>query len=128
MAETIEKPAVRATEPHLEKFEYFERETKQPGWVFPLRKAAISRFAEQSFPTPKDEDWRFTNVGPLAKLPFKPVLQPSARAVLTPNDISRFTLGSVDAHRLVFINGHFAPELSASTPPEGLQVVSLATA
>lgn len=126
MAETIEKLAVRETEPHLNKFEYFERETKLPAWIFPLRKAAISRFAEQGFPTPKDEDWRFTNVGPIANLPFKPVLQ-AQRPVLKPEDLARFTWGTVDAHRLVFINGHFAPELSASMP-EGFQVVSLAAA
>ena len=67
--ETISK----GTEPHLKKFERFEREPKQPSWLFPLRKAGLARFAERGFPTINDEDWRFTNVSAIAKLPFEPV-------------------------------------------------------
>ena len=64
---------MKETEPYLQKFARFENETKQPPWVFPLRKAGIARFAELGFPTINDEDWRFTNVSPIAKLPFQPV-------------------------------------------------------
>ncbi len=39
----IGKPHMKETEPHLEKFERFEKEAKQPSWVFPLRKAGITR-------------------------------------------------------------------------------------
>ena len=42
-------------------------------WLFPLRKAGLARFAELGFPTLRHEDWRFTNVAPIAKLPFKPI-------------------------------------------------------
>ncbi|HEY5910138.1 MAG TPA: Fe-S cluster assembly protein SufD [Verrucomicrobiae bacterium] len=127
MAKTVEKPSVGTTESHLEKFERFEREAQQPGWVFPLRKAGVSRFAEQGFPTLQDEDWRFTNVGAIAKLPFKPVFQAPARHGIKPEDLARFTFGSLAAHRLVFINGHFAPELS-SPAPVGFTAESLAGA
>ena len=33
------------------------------------------------FPTLQDEDWRFTNVAPIAKLPFEPVFEPTRDAV-----------------------------------------------
>ena len=36
----------------------------------PLRKAGMASFAELGFPKLSDEDWRFTNVAPIAKLPF----------------------------------------------------------
>src|SRR5262245_12792869 len=75
--ETVQNTAIKETEPYLEKFDRFEREAKQPSWVFPLRKAGISRFAETGFPTLHDEDWRFTNVSPITKLPFKPVFEGS---------------------------------------------------
>ena len=69
--------------PYLEKFEQFEKGAKDPAWVRVARKAGISHFAELGFPTLQDEDWRFTNVAPIAKLPFKPVLD-TARATPSP--------------------------------------------
>src|SRR5512133_480735 len=121
-----DKAAGKSTEAHLEGFQRFELETKQPAWVFPLRKAGIARFAELGFPTPADEDWRFTNVAPIAKLPFKPLFQPS-KSSLTPEQVAALTFGAIDANRLVFVNGHFVRELSSVISPE-LQVRSLAAA
>src|SRR5262245_24946145 len=69
-------PAAKQTDPYLRAFERFEQAgaSRQPSWLFPLRKAGIACFAELGFPTLKHEDWRFTNVAPITKLPFKPVL------------------------------------------------------
>ncbi len=36
-----------------------------------LRRRAIERFAALGFPTLKDEEWRFTNLAPLLKVPFE---------------------------------------------------------
>ena len=36
-----------------------------------LRRAAMARFEQVGFPSNKDEEWRFTNVAPIAKTPFK---------------------------------------------------------
>src|SRR3989442_13894472 len=69
------------TDPYLAKFVRFENEAKQPPWLFPLRKAGIARFAELGFPTTRNEDWRFTNVAPIAKLPFEPVFDADAEDV-----------------------------------------------
>ena len=121
-------PAMKETEKYLETFERFEAQAKQPGWILPLRKAGITRFAELGFPTLQQEDWRFTNVAPIAKLPFRPALQGSSDG-LTREAIAGFTFGSLPASRLVFVNGHYAPDLS--TPgrvPQGAVVGSLATA
>src|SRR5947209_3849583 len=125
MAETMENNGVEA---HVQKFEYFEHEAKQPAWVFPLRKAGIARFAELGFPTLKQEDWRFTNVAPIAKLPFKPLLAASRNGVSSA-DVEKFTFGSLPAVRLDFVNGHYLAALS--TPgqlPRGAVVQSLASA
>src|SRR5438552_6915327 len=121
----------------LEQFERFEREAKQPSWVFPLRKAGIARFAEMGFPTVRDEDWRFTNIAPIAKLPFKPMFEPSHNG-LEPQAVSEMTFGRLPAARLVFVNGHFDPALSSSSSassssspgplPKGVIVSGLAAA
>ncbi|MGH7993019.1 MAG: Fe-S cluster assembly protein SufD, partial [Limisphaerales bacterium] len=73
MTQTTPRASAKDAEPFLEKFRRFESEPRQPSWLLPLRKAGMARFAEIGFPTVHDEDWRFTNVAPLARLPFKPM-------------------------------------------------------
>jgi Fe-S cluster assembly protein SufD len=62
------------TSPYLSDFERFEKETAattRPA-LHRLRKAAIARFAALGFPGPRDEEWRFTSVAPMVKVPFEP--------------------------------------------------------
>ncbi|HOC57482.1 MAG TPA: Fe-S cluster assembly protein SufD [Verrucomicrobiota bacterium] len=119
---------MKDTDQYLETFERFEAQARQPAWMAPLRKAGIARFAELGFPTLQQEDWRFTNVAPIASLPFKPVLHAS-RDGLGPDRIAQLTFGRLAAHRLVFIDGHYAAALSAPGPqPGGVVIRSLAAA
>src|SRR5215469_1977012 len=80
----------------------------QPKWLLPLRNAGISTFAELGFPTLHDEDWRFTNVGPIAALPFQP-----APAVVVngaeSNILGHAAFDGLPGCRLVFVNGFFQP-------------------
>ncbi len=48
----------------------FTRQKPAAPWVKELREAAFQRFAELGFPTTHDEDWRFTNVAPIARTQF----------------------------------------------------------
>ena len=119
---------MKETDPYLEQFEWFETQTRPPAWLFALRKAGMARFAELGFPTPQQEDWRFTNVAPIANLPFKPVLEPSMVGP-EPQRIARSTFGRLEAARLVFVDGHCVGELSApGRLPPGVVVGSLAGA
>src|SRR5215469_1428122 len=77
MVEVQEAMAMKETEAHQRQFEWFEQHASKPAWIFPLRKAGMARFAELGFPTLQDEDWRFTNLAALVKLPFRPALDPS---------------------------------------------------
>src|ERR1700728_531344 len=94
--------STRETDSYWEKFEQANLEAKQPSWVFPIRKAAMSRFAELGFPTTQDEDWQFTNVSPIAKLPFRPL---SERFLGNLDDatLNKYSFGKLKASRLVFI-------------------------
>ncbi len=117
------------TRPYVTQFERLEKaaESGQPGWLLDIRRSAIARFAELGFPTLRDEEWQYTNVGPIAESTFEPAL--SADDAVTMDGIDPFLIGSETACRLVFINGHFAPGLSSTGGiPSGVQVVSLAEA
>jgi Fe-S cluster assembly protein SufD len=115
---------------YLSSFEAFERglngESNLP--IHVLRKAAMARFVELGFPTAKNEEWRFTNIAPIAKTQFKPTTLPSVGGV-TREAIEKFTFGGMKCNRLVFLNGHFVDELSSiAILPKGAIVASLAMA
>ena len=114
------------TQPLVQQFERLEKDAKQPSWVFPLRKAGITQFAEKGFPTINDEDWRFTNVTPITKLPFK-LASPDTSSVKS-DAITGSAFGELPAHRLVFVNGFYAPGLSSVPSPNGVVISNLASA
>jgi Fe-S cluster assembly protein SufD len=109
--------------------EFLQRERElmelSPSWLMPVRKAAIARFGELGFPTTRDEEWRFTNVGPIANQTFTPAgdYPPS----VTPEQVQPFLLNQDDAVRLVFLNGRYSLDLSdVSRLPNGVLVEPLA--
>jgi Fe-S cluster assembly protein SufD len=78
-------------------------------------------------PTLRDEDWRFTNVAPIAKLPFKPAFDPGDG--VTEAELEKFAFAKLPGARLVFVNGHFAAKFSAlNNLPPGVKAGSLAAA
>lgn len=116
-----------STDRILQEFEQLQREEGQPSWLHPFRKAGMARFAELGFPTLKQEDWRFTNVAPIAELPFHSVTQ--SQAAVTPETVASFALCSLPAHRLVFVNGQFSEALSqVKELPQGVVVSNLRSA
>jgi Fe-S cluster assembly protein SufD len=128
MAQTMENEVINGTDPYLRNFARFENQTNQPAWLFLLRKAGIVSFAEQGFPTLKDEDWRFTNVAPIANLPFRPMLD-GARDQNAAKMLPGAVFSKLAGSRLVFVNGHFAAELSSVHGlPAGVKVSNLVTA
>ena len=111
-------------------FDAFEKDGARrfPAWVGELRRAGISRFATLGFPTPRMEDWKYTNIAPIALLPFKPAVNPSP-AALAAAEVARFAFAGLGGSRLVFVNGHFAQELSTvSKSSTGVKLGSLAAA
>jgi Fe-S cluster assembly protein SufD len=98
-----------------------------PAWLAALRRAALERFEALGFPTPKNEDWHFTSVAPIAEAEFRALRTPTgdvARADLAP-----FTFGAADWPTLVFVNGLFAPELSSAAGlPAGVRLLPFARA
>src|SRR5579863_2788508 len=128
MTQGIEKQNIRVAGSYRQKFEQAGLAGKSPAWLVPLRNAAMSRFADLGFPTTDDEDWRFTNVAPISKLPFAPVLE-SSRGSIDAAMLKNTAFAALNASRLVFIDGHFSSELSTILPqPAGVKIGSLAAA
>ena len=90
------------------------------------RKEAISKFAELTFPTQKDEEWKYTNISPLQKHNFSPV---SNKEKVSSETINKFLFDKLEHSLLVFVNGNFSPELSKLIDiPKGVVIGSLAEA
>jgi Fe-S cluster assembly protein SufD len=81
----------------------------EPGWVGEFRRAGAACFEGLRLPTPRDEDWRFTDLAPIARAALGPSRAPGTLAVA---DIAPFLFGHVEWPRLVFANGRFQPALS----------------
>lgn len=84
-------------------------------WIQALREAAFRRFAEAGFPTTKNEEWRFTNVAPIARARFTAPLPADA-------DLDALVPYAAGI-RVVFVNGFFMG--ASSILPKGLQAGEL---
>jgi len=91
-----------------------------PAWLRSLRTGAMGRFAQRGFPTATDEAWRHTSVAPLARTVFRraEIRSPQGAAERT---LKELRLPGELAAEAVFVNGRYAPELSAG----GAVVLSL---
>lgn len=98
---------------------------RDPAWLVEARLAALAWVGEHGFPTPKDEDWKYTGLDPILAVPFEAATVGSGRWVSAEMiDSAAVDLGGP---RLVFVNGHFAAELSRVTGlPAGAEVTNLA--
>jgi len=77
-----------------------------PLWLGRLRRDARKAFDDQGLPAPGNEDWRQTNVQPLATIPFEPApASPGA-------DLDGHPLADLAPIRVVMANGRFVPKLS----------------
>lgn len=96
-----------------------------PAWLTALRAKAAASFDRLGFPTTHNEDWKYTNVAPIAKAEFRP----APRMAVTAAEVEPFFYPEAGGSRLVFVDGHFAPEVSdLSALPAGVQVVNFTEA
>jgi Fe-S cluster assembly protein SufD len=95
-----------------------------PAYLSAERRAAIEHFAATGFPTRKDEDWHFTSTAAIAETEWLLLREPSGQVQV--DDLSSFLLG-LDAPRLVFVNGRYAPALSSRAGLRRAQVLDLAS-
>lgn len=107
-------------------FEAFERGAgaRAPGWIAKLRRTGIASFAERGFPGPRDEEWRCTNVSPIARGGFR---EAEGARPLTHASVAPHSFG--ESVRLVFVDGAFRASLSdIGHLPPGVRLMNLAAA
>jgi Fe-S cluster assembly protein SufD len=120
--------ANNGTELLVKQFSRLESAAPQPKWLLPVRKAGIAGFAELGFPTLHDEDWRFTNVAPIAQLPFTPAREASVNGAES-KVLNESVFAKLPGNRLVFVNGFFCAKLSCIQPVSaGVRVENLSAA
>ena len=74
-----------------------------------VRKEALKNFNELSFPTVKDEEWRFTNISPLLKYNFT---LPSEDLKISDELVNKFLFNEMESNILIFVNGKFSEDNS----------------
>lgn len=104
---------------HFEAFEKSLNGAKETP-LHGIRRKAFARFEAQGFPTMREEDWKYTNLAPLTKVRFRP-----AETVKIDDRVREAIAGEREraGHRLVFVNGRFAPALSETLPSDGKAVI-----
>jgi Fe-S cluster assembly protein SufD len=117
---------VSATHPAIEALlKGYEAPRGGISWLNERRAQALERANALSVPTTRDEEWRFTDISPLMRVPFRQVAG-TARPAMA--EVARFVAPEATA-RLTFVDGVFAPELSATAGlPYGVVVSPLVTA
>jgi Fe-S cluster assembly protein SufD len=89
------------------------------GWLQEVRDRAKNWVRHSVIPTTREEEWRFTDLSDLRKIEFQ-------AGKVQQVDISALSLSEAANSRLVFVNGVYAPELSAVADlPKGVVVGNL---
>lgn len=97
----------------------------QPNWLQNLRENAFEYFTENGFPTPQNEEWKYTNVAPIAREDWSAagasIAESNAGAIDFVFDESRTSF-------LVFTNGRFDKNLSNLSALGDVEILSFAEA
>jgi Fe-S cluster assembly protein SufD len=89
------------------------RSTDEPAWLQSLRETSFDQFERAGFPNIKEEEWKYTNVTPIAKGNFAPVLVRNGTALAKDDGLASFIYEEARQSRLVFVNGMLQQELSS---------------
>ena len=101
------------------------RAQADPAWLTTIRRSAFAKFRAMGFPTTRDEDWRFTPIGPITQTAFAE----ASPVEVTRAAIAPFLVRQMPSTLLVFVNGRFAPALSSpGALGRGVIATSLGTA
>ncbi|MFA7171946.1 MAG: Fe-S cluster assembly protein SufD [Kiritimatiellia bacterium] len=113
--------------PYLEQFAQLAKATAgESAWVRALRQRGVEQFAALGFPTPRDENWKYTDVTPIITTAFQPAAKADSGVTREALDRGELTTLQCDS-RLVFVNGFFSEQLSSiGELPAGVKVTNLA--
>lgn len=98
----------------------------EPSWLQNLRENSFIEFERAGFPDIKQEEWKYTNVTPIAKADFAPVVVSNGTALTKDGGLRRFIYEETRESTLVFVNGMLRRDLSSlAALPDSLVVLDL---
>jgi Fe-S cluster assembly protein SufD len=89
-------------------------------WLAPIARDAFAQFETLGFPTRHLEEWRYTNVAPIARLAFTPA------SCAGDVELDALSFESFGGSRVVFVDGHYSAELSDIVDSAEIQFETLA--
>jgi Fe-S cluster assembly protein SufD len=98
--------------------EEFSSQPAAEPWLQELREAAFRRFTELGFPTTHDEEWRFTNVAPIARRPWARVSSNQA-SPLPPEVRRHLAQYASQTNPFVALNTAFLGDVACHVVPPG---------
>ena len=117
-----------ALDHYVSAFTDFQIDHPAPAWLSAKRRDAMAAFQRLGFPTTRDEEWKYTDITPVANLAATPIFRPDLNGN-APHIAAQLPFGELAGHRLTFVNGHFAPELSQiGELPDGATIKPMAQA
>ena len=90
-------------------------------WLELVRGSAMDRFEQLGFPPVTDEEWKYTNLAPLAKEDFAPAISDE----IDLPDADRFSYPETSSAHLVLVNGFLREDLSVKSGLENVVAVDL---
>ncbi len=99
-------------------------------WLARLRESAMDSFQELGFPSTRNEEWKYTNIAPIAKAAFQPQKPGVAAASeFRANELAGLSVAEAEKSQLVFVNGVLRDDLSSLTAlPQEVVAIDLSRA
>jgi Fe-S cluster assembly protein SufD len=88
-----------------------------------VRQQARDVFESIGLPGKRDEDWKYSDLSRMQTVLGENWQQTTGAATLEVETVEQLAISSLDAYRIVFVNGHFQPE--DSTMPTGVKLLPL---
>lgn len=103
---------------------YQQLSAQSSAWLYAARAAHFTAFLARGFPTRSEEDWRYTDISAIKQAQFSLSLPADALDdTVAMAKIQQYIVP--EYQNLVFINGHFAPQLSDRHVANGAIATSL---
>lgn len=122
MGQPSETAPLSWLEAQYDRFEQNLNGTRGSNLVHQSRTRAFAAIEKRAFPTPADEEWKYTDLGALLKEAYQ---IKSGRADVNIDQIKAALPAQIDAYTLVLVDGAYRAELSNHEGLSGVEIVSL---
>jgi Fe-S cluster assembly protein SufD len=97
----------------------------EPAWLRELRGRSFGQFERVGLPGLDQEEWKYTNVAPIARTKFTPVVNSNGTGLSKRNGLAPFIYDETRDSTFVFVNGIFREDLSSSQGLSGVVALDL---